>query len=65
MKTNRELAIDLAKRLAGAAHSSAQNHPAEHIEERWSLVADTIEAMIDQAIWEHENRTAGKEAEHG
>lgn len=62
MKSSREVCQDLAKRLAGAAHSSAHNHPEEHCEERWSLVADTIEMMIDRAIHEHEQRTLGKES---
>lgn len=60
MKTTREVCMDLAQRLTGAAHSSAHNHPLEHIEERWSLVADTIEMMIDRAIQEHEQRSVDR-----
>lgn len=50
--SDRELRLQLGHRLKVAAESSIKNHPEDLIEDRWQLVADTIEVMIDRATLE-------------
>lgn len=45
-----KLTTDLARRLQTAVEVQADAYPDEHVEECWSIVADTIELMIDSAV---------------
>lgn len=60
MKTDAELRADLGKRLAAAAKTTGGKYADEFSEDRWQLVADTIDLMITRAIDAHERRSLGK-----
>ena len=63
VKSSNEIRLDLGKRLAAAAKTSAaQNVDEAFAEERWQLVADTIDMMIDRAFHEFRCSQMGKES---
>lgn len=48
--SDEELRCKLGHRLWSAVESSIKRLPADHTQEGWQIVADTIDLMIDKAI---------------